>query len=148
MSFEVKIRERISKAPFRSTEKDILKVVLGEVQQRGQVNEDVGEQIVKKLIEDNNIVLSRLAFEDVRRNRVKEENEVLQSLLPRSLTEAEIEQRLNEGGKTDAIKTAPKEGPAIGIATSYLKGLNMVKDAERVLLDSNKIRAVVLKLRG
>ena len=45
MSYEEQIRERMSKAPHGSTEKNILKVVLGEVQQKsniGQFTDEMG----------------------------------------------------------------------------------------------------------
>lgn len=47
MSYEEQIRERMYKAPHGSTEKSLLKVLLGEVQQKsaaGQLTEEMGER--------------------------------------------------------------------------------------------------------
>ena len=56
MSYEEQIRDRMSKAPHGSTEREILKVVLGEVQQKsalGQFTEEMGHAIVKKMMKAN-----------------------------------------------------------------------------------------------
>lgn len=80
MTFEQKIRDRISKVPFKSKEKEILKVVLGEVQQKsnmGSFSEESGISMVKSMIKNNiEKVLIYMSADDPRRAPLEEENRV------------------------------------------------------------------------
>lgn len=56
MTFETVLREKIAKAGFGSDERTLLKVVLGDIQQKsatGKVTDEVCHGIVKKMIESN-----------------------------------------------------------------------------------------------
>jgi hypothetical protein len=144
MSFEQSLRDRINKAPFRSREKDLLKVVLGEVQQKsagGKVTDEQGLAIVKKMAKANEETLGLLGAEDKRREQYEEENAILQSLLPNYLTVEQIVQRLTEGGLADEIKTAKNEGQATGIAMKKLK-------ADNAPVEGDTVKQAVVKLRS
>jgi hypothetical protein len=65
MSFEQKIRDRIAAAPLRSSERSILKLVLGEIQQQKcVVDEKIGYSIVKKILEGNTKTLALITDQD------------------------------------------------------------------------------------
>src|SRR4051812_5318001 len=98
MSFEQNLRDRISKAPFRSKERDLLKVVLGEYQLKAssaKVTDDNGLAIVKGMLKSNlEKVLPVLAPDDYRRADILEENAVLLSLLPKYLNSEQVQLEL------------------------------------------------------
>lgn len=145
MSFEQTIRDRISKVPFRSREKDVFKVVLGEVQQKsatGPVSDEQGQNIVKAMVKNNvEKVLVHLKDGDPRRAAVEEENSILSSLLPTYLTEDEIVERLTDAALTDQLKAAKSEGQATGLAMKYLKGLALA-------VEGDTVKQAVAGLRG
>lgn len=146
MTFEQKLRERLSKAPFRSREKELLKVVLGEVQLKSAtapVTEEQGNSLVKSMIKNNvEKVLVHLKEGDERRIGVLEENKILESLLPSYLTADEIEAKLN----TDIdlviqIKAAKSDGQATGLAMKFLK-------AQNCNVEGDTVKQVVLSARA
>jgi hypothetical protein len=143
MSFEEILRNRISKAPFRSKEKDLLKVVLGEIQQKsasGKVTDDQGLAIVKSMIKNNiEKVLPHLKDEDERKTMIEEENKILQSLLPSYLTAEQIKNRLVD--LVGQIKEAKSEGQATGIAMKHLKLINVQVEGETVKQAIQEMRA-------
>lgn len=74
MSFEQLLRDRIAKAPFRSQEKETLRVVLGDVQQKASVSDEQGYNMVRAMIKNNNEkVLPYLQDGDLRRAVLLEE---------------------------------------------------------------------------
>jgi hypothetical protein len=149
MSFEQLLRDRIAKAPFRSKEKDILKVVLGDVQLKaasGKVSDETCHNIVKSMIKNNTEkVLAVLKPDDHRRAGIEEENRVLQTLLPKYLTLDEAEKALREAtdpaGLVEEIQKAKSEGQATGVAMKYFKGHQMNIEGETVKAVVNKLRA-------
>ena len=122
MSFEQLLRDRIAKAPFRSQEKETLRVVLGDVQQKASVSDEQGFNMVRAMIKNNNDkVLPYLQEGDLRRKVLIEENEVLSSLLPSYLTADQISQHLSEPSLTEKIKASKSEGQATGVAMKFFK---------------------------
>lgn len=141
MSFEQKLRERITAAPFRSREKDILKVVLGEAQQKGKFTDEQGCNIVKSMLKNNTETLGLLAAGDSRRAQYEEENRVLQTLLPAYLSPSEIRAKLDEAGLAEQIRAAKNEGQATGVAMKHLKGLQLP-------VEGDAVKQVILALRS
>lgn len=143
MTFEQTLRDRIAKAPFKSKEKDLLKVVLGEMQQKaasGKVTDEQGHSLVKSMIKNNvEKVLVHLKTDDPRRAPIEEENKVLGSLLPVYLTAEQIMDKLT-GGLEIAISAAKNEGQAVGLAMKYLKSMN-------AKVEGDTVKAVVQKMR-
>src|SRR4051812_34271499 len=93
MSFEQMLRAKIAKAPFKSTEKEVLKVVLGEWQLKaatGKVTDELGFGLVKKMIKANDENLLYLGLTDPRRAKYNEENRFLNDLLPEYLTVEQV----------------------------------------------------------
>jgi hypothetical protein len=149
MSFEQVLRDRIAKAPFKSKERDILKVVLGELQLKaasGKVSDETSHNFVKSMIKNNTEkVLAVLKLDDPRRAGIEEENKVLQSLLPKYLTVDEAETALREAtdppGLVEEIQKAKSEGQATGVAMKYLKGHGMNVEGETVKTVVSKLRS-------
>ena len=133
MSYEEQIRERMYKAPHGSTEKSLLKVLLGEVQQKsdmGQFTEEMGLAIVKKMMKANEETIPHLSETDPRRAKLLEENKVLTSLLPQYWTAGQIRERLQADGVN--VQGAKNDGQAIGMAMGHLKKINAPVEGQTV----------------
>jgi hypothetical protein len=143
MSFEQKIRDRIAAAPLRSSERSILKLVLGEIQQQKcVVDEKIGYSIVKKILEGNTKTLALITDQDdPRYTQYTIENVVLNSLLPNYLTEEEILAKIVELGLVDQIKATEKEAKAMGLVMPTFKRLDLPVDGEDV-------KRIIQSLRG
>ena len=116
--------------------RDILKLVLGEIQSKESrtgknLNDDKIESIIRKLIESNLEILSHKY--DVVLSR---ENEILGNLLPTVMTTEEIEEALKD--VSEDIKTANNDGQAMGIAMKTMKscsGKALGQDVKEVVSD-------------
>ena len=137
--FEKALRARIAGYQFNAPERVILKVVLGDLQQKsGKVTDATGHSIVKGMIEANKVNLGYLAESDSRRNKYLLENEVLTSLLPSYWSADQIKEALQNAGID--VKTMP-EGQATGKAIAHLKSLNAPHEGQTV-------KAVVVEMRS
>ena len=133
MSYEAQIRERMSKAPHGSTEKELLKVLLGEVQQKsniGQFTDEMGLAIVKKMMKANEETIPHLSETDARRAKLLDENKVLTSLLPQYWSAGQIRERLQADGLN--LQGAKNDGQAIGMAMGHLKKINAPVEGQTV----------------
>jgi hypothetical protein len=133
MSYEEQIRERMCKAPHGSTEKSLLKVLLGELQQKsniGQFTDEMGLAIVKKMMKANEETIPHLSETDARRAKLLEENKVLTSLLPQFWTAGQIRERLQADGVNR--QGAKNDGQAIGMAMGHLKKINAPVEGQAV----------------
>ena len=133
MSYEEQIRDRMSKAPHGSAEKNILKVVLGEVQQKSAnapFTEEMGQAIVKKMMKANEETIPHLSETDPRRAKLLEENKILTSLLPQYWTAGQIRERLQADGVN--LQGAKNDGQAIGMAMQHLKKINAPVEGQTV----------------
>lgn len=138
MSLEQTLRTRIASYHFSAPERSVLKVVLGELQQKGDATDEVGFTVIKKMIKSNEENLGYLAETDHRRAQYLLENEVLGSLLPKYLSAAEIRKALDEGGVD--VKSPQSDGQATGKAMQFLKGLN-------VPVEGGIVKEVVAEMR-
>ncbi len=160
MLFLENLRSRITKAVKKHNEfeRNILKVVLGEIQtiesRQGGITEDQAYKVVRKIIANNEETIQKI-FESTKDTNVqvvgnaassleelKKENEILSSLLPQiwdfSTTEAFF---LNSNSsEIEMIQNAKSEGQAIGIAMKALK-------SKRAPVDSKIVVEVVKKIR-
>jgi hypothetical protein len=156
MTFEDTLRARITKAPFKSREKDVLKVVLGEVQQKaatGPVTDEQGHAIVKSVIKNNKEFMDplpkpgepvrpALPADHPKRAELMEENAVLGSLLPSYLGKDEAVAMLTEKGWATPIKEAKSEGQAIGLAVKFFKSVGVAVEGDTVKQAAIALRAV------
>lgn len=129
------IKARITQAVKEKDEvtRDVLRLAFGEVQtaearnERPLRDEEVAA-ILRKLVKSNEETLA--VSDDARAAVLRRENEVLSSLLPKSLTPAQIAEAL--ASQADAIKAAKTDGQAMGVAMKHLKSSGATVDASDV----------------
>ena len=149
MSFEETLREKLESAPARGWERDLYKVILGEIQQGKILNEEQFCEFVKQIIKSNELNLRLLGPDDTRRQKYLDENRVLQELLPEEkeedkvpfLTTEEIRQSLKDSGLEQEIKSCQNTGKAIGFAMEHFK-------KNQLLVEGISVKQVVLEIRG
>jgi len=126
----------------RTIEKNILRLVVGEVQTleaRGTVlTDDAVTAVVRKILKSNEETIA-LGTNEEDKVVLREENAVLQSLLPQTLDVASIVARLS--GVADAIRAAGNDGQATGIAMKALKEAGAQISGKDVTLAVKQIRA-------
>lgn len=139
MNFEERLREEINMYPFQSSERRLLKVVLGEFQRKAvgkSASDEAGYNVVRKMIKANEENSARLGEDDPRTQVFKEENQVMAMLLPKWWDADEIQAHLD----LELIRSAKNDGQAMGLAMRTLKGL----DAP---VEGDVVKAVVSKIR-
>lgn len=138
------VRERIKKAAFGSTEKDILKVLLGELQNESSaINLSYEKElnIARKFIKGNEETLKHMKGQEdnINYKKMQEENLILSSLLPPSMSEEDVKKLLSES--IIDVKSFKSEGQAVGEVMKLIKAKNLVADGSLV-------KSVVLELRS
>ena len=123
--------------------RDVLRLALGEIQTgeaRASRALDDGEvaAILKKLVKSNEETLA-LAGDGPQAPSLRKEIEVLSSLLPKTLSVAELVAAL--ASQKDALRAAKGDGPATGIAMKHLKSTGAVFDGTDVAAAVKTIRA-------
>ena len=124
--------------------RDVLRLALGEIQTaEARKNEPVGEEeaaaALRKLIKSNEETLGALPEGDERIAGLKQEIEVLTSLVPAQLSVAQIIEALT--AQVDAIKGAGNDGQATGIAMKHLKAAGADVKGTDVGLAVKQLRA-------
>ena len=139
---EIKRRITAAMKAGNTVEKEILRLTYGEVQTteaRGTPVTDEGvAAIVRKLIKSNEETLTATVDAEARRI-LAEENVVLASLLPKSMSVADIVAAL--APVRDAIKAAGNDGQATGAAMKHLKAGGAVVNGKDVTEAVKQIRA-------
>ena len=128
----------------KTKERDLLKTVLGDIQLRSatkEIKEEECVNIVRKFISNNLETIKLCAGRDLQisTDGLKEENDILETLLPKFLNYDEVMNVLKEQALLEQI-TAANEGKAVGLAMKEFKqrGLNV---------DGNIVKSVVQNLR-
>jgi uncharacterized protein YqeY len=140
---EIRARVKAAMKARKTVEKEVLKVALGEIEteqmRRGVDMDDAGvEKVLRKLVKSNRE--TQAAIEDAAEKAVLEEEiAVLESLLPKVLTEDEVVAAL--APVVDAIKAANADGPATGVAMKHLKQSGAVVDGKTVSAAVRKLRS-------
>ena len=130
-------------------EKSILKLILGDcdtllnsAQQGGKpLTDEQVSKIIRKIILSNNETLQDERCKNLSEDKkliILKENEILESLLPKLLTQDQIREKISSI-EAD-IKSAKSEGQAVGVAMKLLKQSNEA-------VDGNDVKAVVITLR-
>ena len=140
---DIKKRMREALKAGRSLEKEILRVAIGEIETNaarpGKEHGDAESQaVIRKLLKSNEETLA-VVSDEAQRRTLEQENEILKSLLPRSLDSAEIRAAL--AAVADQIRAAKSDGQATGIAMKELKS----KGAH---VDGKDVAAAVAELRA
>lgn len=139
---EIKRRMFAAMKAKNTVEKEILRVALGEIQTAEARGEAVTDQTaiaaVKKLLKSNEESLA-LTTDPEGADVLRQEIEILKSILPQGLSVDQIVEALGE--VQDAIKSAKAEGPATGIAMKHLK-------SQALAVDGKDVKAAVVRMRG
>lgn len=107
-----------------TVEKEILRVALGEIQMtevrsgKPLTDEEVAA-VVRKLVKSDQETLAA-SENDEQKQVLEQEIAILQALLPATWDAARIAAEL--AAVADAIKSAPSDGAATGVAMKHLKG--------------------------
>ena len=123
--------------------RDILRVVIGEVQRKvGAESDDDVKRTIRKIIEGNTETLSNLG-NDVRTSKLVKENEILNEYLPKMWSVEQIEAFFLNSNEPyfEQIIEAKGEGTAMGLAMRTLKSVNAPVDGKDVKLVIQKIRS-------
>jgi uncharacterized protein len=144
MSLAEQIKKRMFAAmkSGNTVEKEILRVATGEItmtaarESRDLSDEDV-QGILRKMMKSIRESLVDAPADAA--TALKEELEVIESLLPKSLSLDEVVAAL-DGVKANIVAAAG-EGPAMGVAMKTLK-------AQGLVVDAKEVSAAIKKLRG
>lgn len=121
--FVEKLKTKITNLPYGGKARNLLKVVLGEIQQQSAVRAVTDEQcysIVKNMINANVGNLKFLKDDDPRTEQYLNENAVLNDLLPKYWSEQDIRNWLQDE-KID-VNSFPNTGAVMGFCMQKLKG--------------------------
>ncbi|MBL9110267.1 MAG: GatB/YqeY domain-containing protein [Myxococcales bacterium] len=126
-----------------TVEKEVLRVALGDIQtaearEGAKESDDAAIAVVKKLLKSVTETAAQTA-NPAEKATLEAEIVVLSSLLPKALSVEELVAKL--APKADAIKAAPNDGAATGIAMKALK-------ADGVDANGKDVTEAVKKLRG
>jgi len=137
---DLKIRIKTALKNKDEVTKNLFRIVLGEIEslslKSSNVTEEQCHNIVRKFIEANNSNIELIKDKPDRAGSVllaNQENFVLQTLLPNTLSVAEIVAMLEE--LRDGIASAKSVGQANGIAMKFLKPLLAQKGLKAVNTD-------------
>jgi len=121
--FVDQLRNKINSLYYGSPAKNLLKVVLGDIQQKAAFR-DVPDQechsMVKKMVKANEDNIKLLGDDDLRKEQFRKENVILNNLLPRYWSEQDIRNWIEDEGID--VNAFPNEGAVIGQCMSMLKG--------------------------
>jgi uncharacterized protein len=139
---EIKARMFRAMKEKRDVEKEILRVAVGEITTEaarpGRKGDDAeATAIVRRLQKSVEETLATVQ-DDAQRATLKEELEILASLLPKALGLDEIVAAL--APVAEAIRAASGDGPATGIAMKHLKGAGISADGKLVSEAVKRVR--------
>ena len=139
---EIKARMFRAMKEKRDVEKEILRVAVGEITtdaaRPGRKGDDAeATAIVRRLQKSVEETLATVQ-DDAQRATLKEELEILASLLPKALGLDEIVAAL--APVAEAIRAASGDGPATGIAMKHLKGAGISADGKLVSEAVKRVR--------
>jgi len=131
MSVVQDLQSRLTQAmkSQNATEKDILRVVLGEIsrfQGENPTDDEKANRIIRKVLEGNietlHLMKKNGRDDENVRNKLESENTILKQFLPKNLDQEQIKALLLP--MKEQLRSAKSEGMAIGIAIKYLRQNN------------------------
>lgn len=140
---DIKRRVVIAVKEGDTVTRDVLRLALGEIQtaearKNAPASEEDAATALRKLIKSNEETRAVLASNDSRMADLTREIEVLVAFLPAQLTMLQILEAL--AGQVEAIKRAPNDGQATGIAMKLFK-------ASGAQVNGAEVTAAVKQLR-
>lgn len=122
--------------------RDILRVILGELQahesRAGSITDEQGHGIVRKLMKSNEETLG-LARDAETADKLRKENAILETLLPKTMSIDDIVAALSP--VADAVKSAGNDGQATGVAMKHLKAQGAAAQGSDVSQAVKRIRS-------
>ncbi|MBX2810284.1 MAG: GatB/YqeY domain-containing protein [Myxococcales bacterium] len=123
--------------------KNILRVALGEIQKAeytgdGDITDEAGHKIIRKIIASNEATIEASPSDETKADLAKE-NVVLLALVPTQLSVSQIAEALVP--IQEALKSAPSDGPAMGMAMKHLKSVGAAVDGDSVRAALSQIRS-------
>ena len=110
------------KAAMKSKDSDkvaLLRLIVGNMQQNGDESDAAVEAVIRKLIKNNNITIDALKEQEKDSSLIEQENEYLDSFLPKTLSVSEIQQFILDNN-LDLTKV-PSVGAAVGLVMKQCK---------------------------
>ena len=135
---DIKKRMMLALKAGKVVEKEILRVVIGEVTGAMKDDDEFTLAVIKKLVKSNRETAS-LAPDEATKVTLAQEIEILLEFLPKSLDAAAIMPLLEP--VRDAIRAAANDGQATGVAMKHLKAAGAVVEAGDVKAAVALIRA-------
>jgi len=140
---EIKARMFRAMKEKRDVEKEILRVALGEITtdaaRPGRKGDDAEATAILRRLQKSVEESLASVQDEGQRATLKEELEVLASLLPKALGPDELVAAL--APVADAIRAATGDGPATGIAMKHLKGAGVAADGKLVSEAVKRLRS-------
>jgi uncharacterized protein YqeY len=135
---EIKKRMMAAMKAGKVVEKEVLRVVIGEVTGAMKDDDDTTLAVVKKLVKSNRETMG-LATDDEQKRTLAQEIEILQEFLPKTLDATAIMAALEP--VREAIRAAGNDGQATGVAMKHLK-------AAGAAVEPAAVKAAVTQLRA
>src|SRR5260221_9771831 len=140
---EIKKRMMAAMKAHDTVEKEILRTVLGETSMAAErANKPLSDEetmvIVRKIVKSNEETMG-LATDVEQKKTLAREIEILNSMLPKSLSLDEIVAAL--ASVRDPIRAAANDGQATGVAMKHLKASGAVIDGKTVTEAVKRVRA-------
>lgn len=141
---EIKTRIKAALKSGNTTEKEILRVALGEIQTeearsgKKEADDTLAVAVIRKIVKANRETMEA-ATDPEQKRTLQEELVVLESLLPKTWDETKIIEALSP--VLSAIKGANNDGQATGVAMKHLKSVGAPVDGKSVAEAIKKIRA-------
>ncbi len=136
-TMRTQVKEAMKAGPTAEVTKSILSQIISEAQRLNVADDEDLHKIVRKLVEGNDETL-RLGGPNP---RLEEENQILKTYLPRTLSVQEIRGSLE--AVADQMRAAKSSGQATGIAMKHLKSLGSSANGKDVTLVVEEIRGVL-----
>lgn len=123
--------------------KEVLRVAVGEITtdaaRDGRKGDDAEAQaLVKKLVKSLEETIANVD-DDGRKSQLRREIEVLSEFLPKTLSEDDVVALL--AAVADAVRAAPNDGAATGVAMKHLKQSGASVDGKVVSAAVKRVRA-------
>ena len=131
----MKARDTLTKNVLRVVQGDI---ELAETRLGKALTEDEEQKIIRKLIKSNQETLA-VVQDDAAKEKLQKEIAILEALLPRTLSVAEIIAALEP--VADDVRAAGNDGQATGVAMKHLKPQGLAVDGKDVSEAVKNIRS-------
>ncbi len=122
--------------------KEILRVAMGEItmgaERAGGADDGFAQQVLRRLVKSNGETL-RLSTDPAQKAVLQQEIDILEALLPKGMSLEALVEALEP--VREAVRSAPNEGAATGVAMKHLKSVGAVAPGRDVGDAVRRLRA-------